>query len=679
MSKVEMRKIEIVALNRDRKKIIERLQRRKAVEISQIDDERLLKIKTDTNIAAFERNISTAVSALECLNRYTDYKPSILSELNGRKAVSTKDFAKSVENANEYLSVCHSILDFSKSVDEAKATVEKLRVRADMLKPWESLEIPIGTLGTRTSKIFIGTLTGMYSSDELEKEIAERITADAESLDKKDNQQKSECAYPFTVDVISSRKEQTCIEITAHKSIADSVNSAIRDMGFSIMSGSDKITPKQEMLEIENEIIGKTKAVSEYSEKIKRFDDRRGDIEFFIDYLTIRRDKYIDLGKLGRTKNTFVIDGYIPKMYVNGLIREFEEKYTIAINIQEPSSDDDVPVMLKNGKFSEPVEGITEMYALPNKRDVDPSSVMAFFYYLFFGMMLSDAGYGLMMLIGTTVVLKKFTVEGTLRRSLTMFRNCAVSTLFWGILFGSWFGDLPQTIASNFFGYTITSTALWFQPLDDPIKLLLFSFALGIAHLFLGVAVNFHIEWKEGKKIDALCDSVPIYLTVLGVAPLGASILTQVPDTFINIGKYLAIIGAVLVLLTSGRSGKNIFVRFFGGVYGLYNTATGYLSDILSYSRLLALGLATGSIASVINLIGTMPQNTVIKAISLIIVGIVGHTANMGINLLGAYVHSDRLQFVELFSKFYEGGGRPFKPLMAKTKYIKFKKENIYE
>ena len=116
--------------------------------------------------------------------------------------------------------------------------------------------------------------------------------------------------------------------------------------------------------------------------------------------------------------------------------------------------------------------------------------------------MLSDAGYGLMMLIGTTVVLKKFTVEGTLRRSLTMFRNCAVSTLFWGILFGSWFGDLPQTIASNFFGYTITSTALWFQPLDDPIKLLLFSFALGIAHLFLGVAVNFHIEWKEGKKID---------------------------------------------------------------------------------------------------------------------------------------------------------------------------------
>ncbi len=679
MSKVEMRKIEIVALNRDRKKIIERLQRRRAVEISEISDERLSKIKTDSNIAAFERNLSNAVSALECLNRYTAFKAPLLSELNGRKAVSTKDFAKNVAKANEYLSVCHSILDLSKSVDEATAAEEKLRVQADMLKPWIGLSVPIGMTGTRTVRIFTGTLSGQHSAKEIEDDITARINAGADMTERKEAFSSADIKYPFTTDVISSRKEQTCVTVTAHKSVAEEVNSAIRDMGFSAVSGSGKLSPKQEIQQLEDEILSKKNAAAEFSEKIRSFENRREDIEFLIDYLTIRRDKYIDLGKLGQTKSTFVIDGYIPERYVDGLVREFEEKYTIAIDIQKPGSDDDVPVMLKNGKFSEPVEGITEMYALPNKRDVDPSSVMAFFYYLFFGMMLSDAGYGLMMLIGTTFVLKKFTVEGTLRRSLTMFRNCAVSTLFWGILFGSWFGDLPQTIASNFFGYTINSTALWFQPLDDPIKLLLFSFALGIAHLFLGVAVNFHIQWRDGRKLDALCDSIPIYLTVLGVAPLGASILTTVPDMYINIGKYLAIAGAVLILLTSGRSGKNIFVRLFGGIYGLYNTATGYLSDILSYSRLLALGLATGSIASVINLIGTMPQNTVVKAISLIVVGVIGHTANMGINLLGAYVHSDRLQFVELFSKFYEGGGRPFKPLMAKTKYIKFKKENIYE
>ena len=185
--------------------------------------------------------------------------------------------------------------------------------------------------------------------------------------------------------------------------------------------------------------------------------------------------------------------------------------------------------------------------------------------------------------------------------------------------------------------------------------------------------------WSEGRKVDAVCEVVPIYVTILGVAPVAASILTSVPAVFISVGKYLAIIGAVSILLTSGRSGRNVFMRFFGGLYGLYNVATGYLSDILSYSRLLALGLATGSIAGVINLIATMPQNTVIKAVMLIVVGVIGHTANMGINLLGAYVHSDRLQFVELFSKFYEGGGRAFAPLKADTKYIKFEKENIYE
>lgn len=153
----------------------------------------------------------------------------------------------------------------------------------------------------------------------------------------------------------------------------------------------------------------------------------------------------------------------------------------------------------------------------------------------------------------------------------------------------------------------------------------------------------------------------------------------MVPSFLKTIGTYMMIAGVILLVLTSGRHSKSVFGKFFGGIYALYNTATGYLSDILSYSRLLALGLATGSIASVINLIGTMPENTAVKAVLLIIVFIVGHTANLAINLLGAYVHTDRLQFVELFSKFYTGGGREFAPLTTNTKYIKFKEENFNE
>ena len=166
-------------------------------------------------------------------------------------------------------------------------------------------------------------------------------------------------------------------------------------------------------------------------------------------------------------------------------------------------------------------------------------------------------------------------------------------------------------------------------------------------------------------------------LFITGVAPLGASILSDVPAPLMKIGTYMTVAGVVLLLLTAGRTSKSIPGKLFGGLYALYNTATGWLSDILSYSRLLALGLATGSIAGVVNLIGTMPENKIVKLVLLIVVFIVGHTANLAINLLGAYVHTDRLQFVELFSKFYTGGGREFEPLTVNTQYIKFKEENI--
>lgn len=661
MAKLQMQKIEIIALLKDSKNVIERLQRRKAVELINIDDENLIKLNTNSEIAQFDRSLATAASAIEILDKSIGYKPSLLDALNGRHSISTAEFAKQKETTDKTLSICRIITDCSKKIGAYKADSAKAQTNIDMLKPWLNMNLPRGFKGTKQTAAFIGTFQGELNAGEIESALSgdDNLAADA--------------------DIVFSGKEQTGAVIICGKADADEVFDRLRDMGFNRTMSESTETPSEETAALKQKIADNNQKIAECTDKIKSYAEKRGDMEFLTDFLTMRREKYEAINKLAVSQSTVVISGYIPKKYVNGLVAEFDKKYICAIGIYDPDESDDVPVLLENGSFSNPVEGVTEMYAMPNKYDVDPNPAMAFFYYLFFGMMLSDAGYGLMMIIGTTIALKKFTVEGALKRSLTMFKYCGVSTLIWGALFGSWFGDLPQIIASNFFGREIATTALWFEPLNDPIKLLLFSFALGIIHLFVGVGVGFWKQWKDGGKFDAVCDAVPVYLTILGVAPLAASILTNVPDIFMNIGKYLALIGVVLIILTSGRSGKNVFMRFFGGLYGLYNTATGYLSDILSYSRLLALGLATGSIASVINLIATMPSNTAVKAVCLIVIGIVGHTANMGINLLGAYVHADRLQFVEFFSKFYEGGGRPFKPLMANTKYIKFEKENIYE
>ena len=662
MAKLEMQKIELIGLLEESNSIVHRLQRRGVVEICSNNDEELVKVSTQSSIAQFERSISSAESALEILNKYCARKEPILSSLNGRKAVSTETFGELKENTDKTRNLCSVILDCSKKIAVLENEISKSLTSEDIAKPWVPLDIPRNFRGTKSTKMFIGTIPFQISAEDAESRLLE---FDENAV--------------ACVETVFEQKQQTGVAVICHKSASDSVSEGLRQMGFSKLGNPSKYTAGEEIEHLKEQVSESEKKIAELKDKIKSFDGRQDEIKFLIDCLSMKRDKYVVVGRLGMTENTIIINGYIPKIYAEGLVKEFESKYKVAITVTDPEPDDDVPVVLKNGKFSEPVEGITKMYALPNKRDVDPSSVMAFFYYLFFGMMLSDAGYGLLMIIGTTVALKKFTVESSLKKSLKMFQYCGISTLVWGTLFGSWFGDLPQVIASNFFGKEITTTALWFEPLNDPIKLLLFSFALGIAHLFLGLAVNFHILWKEGNRLDAFCETVPIYLTVLGVAPIAASILTKVPDVYCTVGKYLAAAGVVLIVLTSGRSNKNVFLRFFGGIYGLYNVATGYLSDILSYSRLLALGLATGSIASVINLIATMPENTALKAVMLIVVGIVGHTANLGINMLGAYVHSDRLQFVELFSKFYEGGGKEFTPFKADTKYIKFAKENIYE
>ncbi|MDR2687304.1 MAG: V-type ATP synthase subunit I, partial [Oscillospiraceae bacterium] len=183
---------------------------------------------------------------------------------------------------------------------------------------------------------------------------------------------------------------------------------------------------------------------------------------------------------------------------------------------------------------------------------------------------------------------------------------------------------------------------------------------------------NFAKQWRAGDKFGALCDSVPVYLAVLGAAPLAGGMLTAVPPALVSVGKWVALAGVALIVLTAGRGGKGVLGKLGGGLglNGLYGIAAGYLGDIMSYSRLLALGLCTGVIAGVVNTMGAMPRNPVVKGIMLAVVFVVGHSLNFAINVLGAYVHTNRLQFVEMFGKFYTGGGRAFQPFHMKTKYI---------
>ncbi|MCD8250346.1 MAG: V-type ATP synthase subunit I, partial [Lachnospiraceae bacterium] len=259
-----------------------------------------------------------------------------------------------------------------------------------------------------------------------------------------------------------------------------------------------------------------------------------------------------------------------------------------------------------------------------------------------------------------------------------------ISTVVWGALFGGYFGDLINVVSRTFFGHEVSIPALWFVPLEDPMRLLLYVMGIGVVHLFVGHGIMGYMRLREKRYLDFVCDCLLWYIFLLGL--LGILLPTELfagiagtqfifPAAVNTAAKWFTIIGLVGLLLMSGRSNKNPVLRVLLGAYDIYNV-TSWLSDVLSYSRLLALGLATGVIAQVVNQMGSMAGGGFVGAIVFIIVFLIGHSLNLAINLLGAYVHTSRLQYVEFFGKFYEGGGRPFEPFNFKTKYVDIKEEN---
>lgn len=444
--------------------------------------------------------------------------------------------------------------------------------------------------------------------------------------------------------------------------------------------------PQERREQLQARVKEAEKLIRQDEKEILSFASKTDDFRFLSDYFTMRTEKYAVLGQLMQSRHTFVITGFIAEKDAPSLKTELEGSYGAFVELFAPGEKEDVPVRLQNGRFSSPVEPVLEGYALPARGEVDPCSVMAIFYYVLFGMMLSDACYGLIMVLGCGIVLHKFryTMESGMKKSLTMFLYSGISTMFWGVMFGGYFGDAVTVIAQTFFHSDFTLEPVWFNPVNNPMLLLVFSLLLGVIHLFTGLGVQFYQLIKQKKWLDAIYDVVFWYLLVGGLiiymlsTPLVTSMLTltfMLPAMVGNVGAILAVIGAVGIIATAGRSSRSIGKRLLKGLYGLYGISS-WLSDILSYSRLLALGLATGVIASVFNQMGAMAGGGIVGAIFFLVVFVIGHSLNIAINLMGAYVHTNRLQYVEFFGKFYEGGGQKFSPFSLKTQFFTIKEEH---
>lgn len=672
MAMLQMQRISIYALKRDRKSVLELLQRKGVLEISDsiAEDQVFQKMDVAQVRSSFEKNISLAREASEIVSGYILEKKSILSSFEGRKIVTVEDYNNFNSRREDTLRIANQIITCNKGIAEGKAEIFKLQAQIVMLKPWAELDIPLNFGGTKHTKSFIGTFPNEYSLEGLYQELADYM--------------------PLNIDIISASKEQTCVFILTTNNLQEKLYDKLRQMEFSLPSVAADKSPAQQIEKLEKRIASIEEELRTLKSEIEAFTSVREDLLFLQDYERMRADKYQVLGQISQSKNIFIITGYIPEKEVKSLSEELEQKFMLSIEVEEPNEEEEIPVLLKNNPFSGAVESVVEGFALPEKGEIDPTTIVSYFYYVLFGIMLADAGYGIIMTAACGYILWKnrSNMEVNTKKFMSMFFYCGISTTFWGIMFGSYFGDVFDVIATTYFGVTKLPLIppLWFFPVNDPMRMLTFSMVLGLIHIITGYLIKVYQLYRQKDYIGIFYDAVSWILLIVSCTLLLMSLdmiknilgLTLIiPGSVNTLAGIVAILSALVIIFTNGRESRNPFKRFLKGAYALYGI-TGILSDVLSYSRLLALGLASGIIGNVINKMAAMPAKSFgfVGVIIFVVILLFGHTLNIAINALGAYVHTNRLQYVEFFGKFYSGGGRSFNPFTMKTKYYKVK-ENV--
>lgn len=669
MAVMQMQRISICALKKDRKALLEQIQKLGVMEIDPEvgKDTDLERMDTLSSRAGFEKMASLAEQALEILQRYSPEKISIFASLEGKKLADDGIYDKGARFAEYYSKVARQLVGLDKKIAELKAANTKLESQIDGLQPWMELDIPMSFRGTQTTDLILGMIPGEVSLERIYEILA--VGSNRWNTD---------------VQILSKDKDYTYLALICRKEDSEAIEEALRASGFSRPSLTESAVPAERKIQYEAEKKENLQEIDRCKDRIGELADRRDDLRLMSDYFRIRAQKYQVLGEIPQTRKTFLVSGYIPRKAAEMTRKVLTDRFDAQVEIEDLGEDEDAPVIVQNNGFFEAGEGVMSSFGLPGKGEVDPTAVMTIFYIFLFGLMLSDAAYGVIVMIACGILLKKFPrMSASMRKSFKLFFWCGVSTMVWGILFGGYFGDVTDVVAKSFFHVTLPEgksllPALWFVPLNEPMKMLVYSMLFGVIHLFVGLGMKGYMCLKDKKYMDFLCDVVFWFCLLTGLiilllpSDLFASIAqAQIvfPEAVTVAGKVLALGGALGILLFSGRSSKNVGLRLALGAYDLYNI-TGWLSDVLSYSRLLALGLATGVIASVFNQLGVM-----LGPIGFVPVFLIGHLLNMAINLLGAYVHTCRLQYVEFFGKFYEGGGREFHPFRLNTKYVEIKEE----
>jgi V/A-type H+-transporting ATPase subunit I len=649
MAIVEMQKIHILSLKQHQEEILKQLQKHEVLDIQTMAEAETLGME---ELGKHDLQLAEIKSAIAFLEGISKKKKSFIEGFIPPKEEIGE--AELLQTCSEF--DCGQFLEKSKGIENELVSIKSLKneLQADIGKliPWRSLAAPLNDLGcTPNTCIATGKIrTGKFEDFKYKFE-----------------------KFTNAVEMVIARRtrEETYLIIIYLTAETTALSDFLSKTEFEPISlpVSDN-SPQQEILKLRSLLNKADIQLNEYLEEAQQLLRHLNKLKYLYDLILSNKATLEAQRKFINTRYTFVIEGWIKKSDSEKLRRELlKVSKEIEIFKIQPAEGEKPPVVLKNPGILSPFELITSIYGTPKSDELDPTGPLSFFFALFFGICLGDFGYGLVLALFAVYFLKKYKLSrGGIKLMRLLFLGGGVSALV-GLLTGSYLGLSPAEIPAYLLPLKSFLTSVQIiDPIKNPLNMLVFSLALGVVQILFGIILQMVHKIMNKQITDALLDD-GLWLFFLG-SLVFLIVSNAVAAGTIQTASYLSIAGAVALVLTQGRHKKNIIQKFFSGLLSLYKVS-GYMGDTLSYSRLLALGMSTTIIGSVINILAGMVKGgvPVLGIVLMIVLLIVGHIFNLIIGTLGAFVHSTRLQMVEFFSKFYEGGGREFRPFKREAEF----------
>lgn len=594
-----------------------------------------------------EAGLESAESALEFLSAYETPRSFFEKLSAGPLETSDEESAELARRVSvtEFSDRCTGLQAESRS---AMDDLARSRGVVSSLEPWTGLDVQMEALRAGDYTVEFWSFSEKTAADVLE-EAAE--------------------SFPLAVfETVASTGGRRYVAAIVSDGDAEELGDMLKERGCSMSSFEGLEGTPSEIIEKEKASWAKyEKAVGESDEEARRHAGSSDDLRMLSDYYreAIGLEEVDD--RMSTTDATFLMEGWVRALDRSWLVRELGERFEeVEVSFREPLEEEEPPVHLDNRAVTRPYEFVTTLYGRPVYREGDPTPLLAPFFVFFFAMCLTDAGYGLTLAALSAFVLLKFKPKGGVKNLFDLLFAGGLVTAAVGI------------IAGGVFGLGVDSFPGWLQPfvlinpLEEPIKMLNISFLMGIVHILFGIGVRMRANLRAGLFSDAFFDDLAWMIFIAALAPLGyAGILGgQAPPSVVRGATYVSLAVAAVILVTGGRKQKKPVMKFLGGLLKFYDVV-GYFGDVLSYARLLALGLATSAIALAVNDIAAMVKGMpyYIGYVVMVVILIGGHTFNLAVNTLGAFVHAARLQYLEFFGKFFRGGGAEFRPLRSERKY----------